>query len=66
MLVLNIAASLLAFYAFVTFLDEAVMWFARFAGEEDLTFTSMLGVVLYPIALLIGIEPQVRLFFRYI
>ena len=59
MLVLNIGASLLAFYAFVTFLDQAVNWFGCFAGSPEVTFTYLLGYVLYPIAFLIGIESTV-------
>jgi len=61
MLVLNIAASLLAFVAFITFVDGAVEWFAAhagFIGEEKLTFTKILGYVMWPIAWLIGIETQ--------
>ena len=59
MLVLNIAASLLAFYSFIKFLDDAVMWFGRFAGEDELSFSYILGYILYPVAFLIGIDPQV-------
>lgn len=55
MLVLNIAASLLAFYAFITFLNEAVNWFGVFAGWEELTFDFLLGYLLWPIAFLLGI-----------
>ena len=60
MLVLNIAASLLAFYSFIKFLDDVVMWFGRFAGEDDLSFSYILGYILYPVAFLIGIDPQVE------
>lgn len=58
MLVLNIGASLLAFTAFITFLDEAINWFGTFAGWEELTFTYLLGYVMYPVAFLIGIKPE--------
>ena len=60
MLVLNIGASLLAFYAFIMFLDDLIGWFGHFAGWEDLSFTYLLGYALYPVAFLIGIEPEVR------
>jgi len=57
MLVLNIGASLLAFYAFIKFLDDVVAWFGRFAGFE-LSFTYLLGYALYPVAFLVGIAPE--------
>ena len=60
MLILNIGASLLAFYAFIMFLDDAVNWFGRFAGWEELTFSYLLGYILYPLAYIIGIDPDVR------
>jgi len=58
MLVLNIAASLLAFYAFITFLNEAVNWFGVFAGWDDLTFDYVLGYLLWPVAFLLGIPVE--------
>ena len=61
MLVLNIAASLLAFTAFISFLNEAVMVFGGFAGFPDLTFTEILGYCFWPLAYVIGIESKVGL-----
>merc|ERR1711970_1217470 len=58
MLVLNIAASLLAFVAFVSFLDTTIAWFGFHAGWEDLSFTYLLGYIMYPVAFLIGIDPK--------
>jgi len=58
MLILNIGASLLAFYAFIKFLDDVVMWFGHFAGWDELSFSYILGYILYPVAFLIGIEQQ--------
>jgi len=58
MLVLNIGANLLAFYAFIMFLDDVVGWFGHFAGWDQLSFTYILGYILYPIAFLIGIDPE--------
>ena len=60
MLVLNIGASLLAFYAFIKFLDDVVLWFGHFAGWDKLSFSYILGYILYPVAFLIGIEGKVR------
>ena len=59
MLVLNIGASLLAFYSFIKFLDAVVMWFGQFAGWDQLSFSYILGYILYPVAFLIGIETEV-------
>ena len=59
MLILNIGASLLAFYAFIMFLDGVVGWFGQFAGWDELSFSYILGYLLYPVAFLIGIEAQV-------
>merc|ERR1719427_2551865 len=58
MLVLNIGASLLAFVAFVSFLDSTFAWFGFHAGWEDLSFTYLLGYIMYPVAFLIGIDPK--------
>jgi len=55
MLVLNIAASLLAFIAFITFLNDAVNWFGVFAGWEELTFEYLLGYLFWPLAYLMGV-----------
>ena len=59
MLILNIGASLLAFYAFIMFLDGVVAWFGQFAGWDELSFSFILGYILYPVAFLIGIESKV-------
>ena len=61
MLVLNIGASLLAFYSFIKFLDAVVMWFGHFAGSDELSFSYILGYIMYPVAFLIGIDPQVAM-----
>ena len=61
MLVLNIGASLLAFYSFIKFLDAVVMWFGQFAGWDQLSFSYILGYILYPVAFLIGIETEVSI-----
>lgn len=61
MLVLNIGASLLAFYAFIKFLDDFVWYFGHFAGVDELSFSYILGYILYPVAFLIGIEPEVSI-----
>ena len=60
MLVLNIGASLLAFFSFIKFLDGVVMWFGHFAGADELSFSYILGYAMYPIAWLIGIDLQVE------
>ena len=66
MLVLNIGASLLAFYAFIKFLDDVVLWFGHFAGWDKLSFSYILGYILYPVAFLIGIEGKVHRYKTYI
>lgn len=56
MLVLNIAASLIAFKAFVAFLDAIVGWLGIFAGVEDLSFQLILGYLFWPLAFIMGIK----------
>ena len=52
-------ASLLAFVAFITFLNEAVTWFGGHAGLEGLTFTEILGYMLWPVAFCLGVPKEV-------
>jgi len=58
MLVLNIAASLLAFTAFIEMLNNLTMWFAGHAGEPELTLTTIMGYIFYPLALCMGIKAE--------
>jgi len=55
MLILNIAASLIAFKSFIAFLDGAVAWFGMHAGA-DINFQVLLGYLFWPLAFLMGIE----------
>jgi len=56
MLILNIAASLIAFKSFIAFLDGAVGWFGEHAGVQDLNFQLLLGYLFWPLAYIMGIK----------
>merc|ERR1712192_374561 len=58
MLVLNIAASLLAFTAFIEMLNNLTMWFAGHAGSPDLTLTEIMGYIFWPLAFCMGIPAK--------
>jgi len=58
MLVLNIAASLLAFTAFICMLDNLTMWFAGHAGNPELTLTEIMGYIFWPLAFCMGIPAK--------
>jgi len=55
MLVLNIAASLVAFLAFVGFVNGVLTWLGDMAGVDDLTLEFILSKVFYPVAWIIGV-----------
>jgi pyrimidine nucleoside transport protein len=57
-LVLNIIASLIAITAFVAFLDAVVSWFAILVGQQEINFQWILAKLFYPIAFIIGIDPD--------
>jgi len=80
--VLNIAASLLAFTAFIEMLNNLTMWFAGdnliefkvdflfsitlnsipwkgHAGRPDLTLTTIMGYIFWPLAFCMGIRKEV-------
>merc|ERR1719391_172514 len=56
MLILNIAASLIAFKSFVAFLDALMGWFAGFAGDPTFSFQDLLGYLFWPLAVMMGVE----------
>jgi len=58
MLVLNIAASLIAFKSFVAFLDAAIGWFGGFAGDSSLSFQDLLGYLFWPLAWIMGVRAE--------
>jgi len=58
MLILNIAASLIAFKSFVAFLDAVIMWFAGFAGDPTFSFQDILGYLFWPLSIMMGIVPE--------
>eukprot|EP00095_Tigriopus_kingsejongensis_P009513 snap_masked-scaffold624_size122968-processed-gene-0.7 protein:Tk09513 transcript:snap_masked-scaffold624_size122968-processed-gene-0.7-mRNA-1 annotation:"hypothetical protein DAPPUDRAFT_306527" len=56
MLVLNIAASLIAFLAFVAFLNAIISWLGEMTGlEQEITFEYLLGYVFVPVAFIMGV-----------
>lgn len=55
MLILNIAASLIAFLAFVAFLDAVIGWFGDLAGASDLSFQYFLSKLFIPVAYILGV-----------
>ena len=57
-LVMNIAASLVAFLAFIEFLNEIVAWLGELAGVEGLSFEYILGLCFIPIAYMIGVPSE--------
>ncbi|XP_023339611.1 sodium/nucleoside cotransporter 1 [Eurytemora carolleeae] len=57
-LVLNIAASLIAFKSFVAFLDALIGWFGDFAGAQDLSFQILLGYLFWPLAWIMGVRAE--------
>lgn len=54
-LVLGVAANLVAFVAFVAFLNGAVNWLGYLVGYSDLTFESIFSKLFIPLAWIIGI-----------
>lgn len=54
-LVLGIAANLVAFVAFIAFLNGVVNWFGFLVGFDDLTFESIFSKLFIPLAWIIGI-----------
>eukprot|EP00092_Neocalanus_flemingeri_P002179 GFUD01002319.1.p1 GENE.GFUD01002319.1~~GFUD01002319.1.p1 ORF type:complete len:652 (-),score=150.80 GFUD01002319.1:85-2040(-) len=54
-LVGNIAGSLIAFLAFVAFLNGLLGWFGGLVGAPFLSFEYLLGWVFYPLAFIMGV-----------
>ncbi|MCU7553696.1 NupC/NupG family nucleoside CNT transporter [Alteromonas sp. ASW11-19] len=54
-LALNVGAMLLAFIALIAMLNGLVGWSGELVGVEDLTFESILGFLLQPLAWAIGV-----------
>jgi len=54
-LVGNIAGSLIAFLAFVAFLNGLLGWFGGLVGAPFLSFEFLLGWVFYPLAFIMGV-----------
>ncbi|XP_056008146.1 solute carrier family 28 member 3-like isoform X3 [Ostrea edulis] len=61
-LVANVAVNLVAFIALIEFLNQTLIWFGNRAGMEnphkELTFQLICSYVFYPIAFLMGVDPQ--------
>lgn len=55
MLVLNIAASLIAFLSFVAFLNGIITWLGVIAGVDYISFEYLLGKAFIPIAFIMGV-----------
>lgn len=55
-LVANIAANLIAFLAFIHFLDSLVFWFGSLLGYDFISFEWILSKLFVPLSLLMGIE----------
>mmetsp|Transcript_9561 Transcript_9561/g.11975 ORF Transcript_9561/g.11975 Transcript_9561/m.11975 type:complete len:628 (+) Transcript_9561:60-1943(+) len=56
-LALNIVGMLIAFLAFIAFLDQTFAWFGSLINIE-LSFTIACGIIFYPLALIMGIPPN--------
>ena len=54
-LVGNIAASLIAFLAFIAFLNGLLGWFGGLLAFPQLSFEWLLGWVFYPLAFILGV-----------
>merc|ERR1711963_286471 len=54
-LVGNIAGSLIAFLAFVAFLNGVLSWCGGLVGAPYLTFEWLLGWIFYPLAFVMGV-----------
>merc|ERR1711963_533479 len=54
-LVGNIAGSLIAFLAFVAFLNGVLSWCGGLVGAPFLTFEWLLGWIFYPLAFVMGV-----------
>jgi pyrimidine nucleoside transport protein len=57
-LIANIAANVIAFMAFIAFLNAVIGWFGVLVGIDYLSFEYILGKVFIPVALVIGIDPE--------
>jgi len=55
-LVGNIVGSLIAFLAFVAFMNGLLSWFGGLVGAPFITFEWLLGWIFYPLAWLMGID----------
>ena len=58
----NIAASLIAILAFVAFLNGILAWMGSLVHIDGLTFEWVLGKMFIPLAWLMGIDTEVKLF----
>lgn len=52
----NIAANLIAFLAFIHFMDSVCIWFGRNVDLDFISFEWILSKLFVPIALLMGVE----------
>ncbi|XP_023211784.1 solute carrier family 28 member 3-like [Centruroides sculpturatus] len=55
-LVANIAANLIAFLAFIHFVDNLIMWFGSLLGYDFISFEWILSKIFVPLSLLMGVE----------
>ena len=55
-LVVNITAIVVAFIAFMAFINSLVGFFGELVGVEDLTFDIILGKLFIPLTLVMGVE----------
>lgn len=56
LLVVNITAIVVAFIAFITFLNSVVNFFGEMVGLEDLAFDTILGKIFIPLTFVMGVE----------
>ncbi|XP_063235211.1 uncharacterized transporter YutK-like [Bacillus rossius redtenbacheri] len=55
-IVLGIVANIIAFLAFVAFLDGVLGWAGRLVGIPDVTFVNILGYIFVPLAWVMGVQ----------
>ncbi|KZS13467.1 Solute carrier family 28 member 3 [Daphnia magna] len=57
-LVANIIANLIAFLAFIAFLNGVISWYGNLLGAPYVTFEWIMGKVFIPVAFLMGVAPS--------
>ncbi len=58
LLVANIAGSLVAMLAFVSFLNGILSWCGRLVGQPELSLEGILGFLFIPLAWVMGVSPD--------